>query len=554
MSDAPTRERSQCPDWVLIISDIPERSRWLGLALEPLGRGVVRATTDEAPLHGALGDVAVVVLDAAPAGFEAARNIRAQQRTVTTPVVLVTDDAEAVASTLTADDLLGVDVVPASAPPAELRSRVALLAHLSTELRTLARQAERQAAVLDAQQTVVRALTRGEADEIVLPRMARTIALRFGWDASAYWTASGSAARCEAMWFDPTVDPGARERLKAAAIHRHGDSVVHRAWASGAPEWALLSDPDGQEYLQAAHEAGLVCALAVPVTVSSGRSGVIELLSRSPDRPERQMIASLTSVAALIGRVLDARRAHEEAESLKNGFFALVTHELLTPLTSILGYLEEMIIDDPANLTTAQRQDLETIDRNAHRLNQLVHDLIFAAQIEAGQLSLELTNVDMVEVVEEVVEAARWSAQKRHIEIELRATPVRNVDGDRRRLGQAVSNLVSNAVKFSHDGGRVEVMLEPSGSEIVIEVTDQGIGIPAAERERVFDRYFRSSLGMANETPGAGLGLTICKAIVEAHGGSIALEDAVEGCTFRIVLPLRAAAGGGLDRDAGEMR
>lgn len=229
-----------------------------------------------------------------------------------------------------------------------------------------------------------------------------------------------------------------------------------------------------------------------------------------------------------------------QLDALKDQLVAVVSHELRTPLTSILGYLE-LVRDDATELSDEHRGFLEIVDRNARRLLNLVGDLLFVARIDAGEL--ELAEVDLAALVAECVEAQAPRTETADVELELNAAGSPAVRGDRTRLAQLVDNLVSNAVKFTKQGGRVAIGVREENGRAVIEVADNGIGIPADEQGRLFDRFFRSSTATAEAIQGSGLGLTIAKAIVDAHGGDISMqsEEGV-GTTFRVELPLVSAA------------
>jgi len=231
-----------------------------------------------------------------------------------------------------------------------------------------------------------------------------------------------------------------------------------------------------------------------------------------------------------------------ELDRLKDEFVALVSHELRTPLTSIRGYLELVLDGEAGKVTDEQRQFLGVVERNANRLLDLVGDLLFLAQIEAGKLTLEVGAVDLAAVAAESVETSRPLAEEKDITLTLATSPLPLLAGDRARLAQLLDNLVSNAIKFTPEGGRVDVRASSARGNTVLEVRDTGMGISADEQEYVFERFFRTSRATEQAIQGTGLGLAISKAIVHAHGGQITLaSNEGEGATFRVVIPLRAA-------------
>ena len=182
------------------------------------------------------------------------------------------------------------------------------------------------------------------------------------------------------------------------------------------------------------------------------------------------------------------------------------------------------------------------MERNSGRLLRLVGDLLFVAQADAGRLTLERAKVDVAALAADCVEAARPVADQRSIELQLAAEPVPALVGDRGRLAQVLDNLVSNALKFTPEGGRVEVRTSVTDDYVRLDVEDSGIGIPAEEQPRLFERFFRAASATEQAIPGTGLGLAIVKAIVEAHAGRIEVVSAPgKGTTFRVELPLREA-------------
>jgi signal transduction histidine kinase len=229
-----------------------------------------------------------------------------------------------------------------------------------------------------------------------------------------------------------------------------------------------------------------------------------------------------------------------EADRLKDEFVALISHDLRTPLTSIMGYLE-LVLDDH-NLSEEQRGYLSIVDRNADRLLRLVNDLLFVARLEAGQLDLHPAELDLAAVVRQSVAEAEPRAAARGVELACEASDVPAVNADKGRMFQLLDNLVSNAIKFTPEGGDVRVSLARVNGFVRLEVADTGIGVDADEQQRLFERFFRASTASDQQIPGTGLGLYIARAIVEAHEGSISVESVPgEGTSFRIDLPVERA-------------
>jgi signal transduction histidine kinase len=231
-----------------------------------------------------------------------------------------------------------------------------------------------------------------------------------------------------------------------------------------------------------------------------------------------------------------------EVSRLKDEFVGLISHELRTPLSSILGYLELMRDDEDHPLSTEQVQYLGVAERNAHRLLRLVGDLLFTAQVESGKFPLDSRDVPLDVIVSAAVESAGPAADASGIElVESLPDAPAMVHGDALRLGQAVDNLISNAVKFTPRGGKVTVSLTMGDAHAVVTVRDTGMGIPESELDQLFARFFRATTATRNAVPGVGLGLTITKAIVTAHQGEMSVEsEEGVGTCFSLKLPLAA--------------
>jgi signal transduction histidine kinase len=241
------------------------------------------------------------------------------------------------------------------------------------------------------------------------------------------------------------------------------------------------------------------------------------------------------AVESARGAEREANQRLRELDRLKDDFVSTISHELRTPLTSISGYVE--LAREQADAETSGY--LEVVERNAARLLALVNDLLFVARLQSGRLDLELERVDVGKLVAESMASAKPQALDANVELRLRlAGGDAAVRGDRRRLGQVVDNLVSNAIKFSPEAGTVDLSVEQRNGLVLIEVEDQGIGIPEGERERLFERFFRTQGALDRQIPGTGLGLYITKSIVEAHGGTVAAHSvAGQGSSFLVELP-----------------
>jgi PAS domain S-box-containing protein len=258
-----------------------------------------------------------------------------------------------------------------------------------------------------------------------------------------------------------------------------------------------------------------------------------------------------TTLAEQALQLITKNERLRELDRLKDDFIGMFSHELRTPLASILGYAEILMEDG----VTGPEADhcVEVIDRNAKRLLRLAGDLQLLAQINSGQMPTQFRTADLADLAACAVEEMRPEAERKHIDLVLSATAVPHLAVDPTRIAQLLGNLLSNALKFTPDGGKVEVGLGTEGDWAVLTVADTGMGIPAADRERIFERFFRTAIAKRQAIQGTGLGLTITRAIVAAHNGTIAVEGGEgSGSTFRVRLPLRPmpAPGTGEPADA----
>jgi len=293
--------------------------------------------------------------------------------------------------------------------------------------------------------------------------------------------------------------------------------------------------------------AAILTAMALAQTIP------LKLIG-APQYPESGWRGALvlTTVAAITGlmvqRLVDETRRRTaqladqnerllELDRLKDEFVATASHELRTPLTSLSGYLEMSL--DPAEgpLSPTREGHLRIVQRNANRLTVLVDQLLFLARADSQPLELDLRPVDLGGILQEAAETARPAASAKNIALIVEADPPQRALADRLQLLRIVDNLVTNAVKFTPHGGTVRLAARSEGRTAILEVTDTGHGIPAAEQPDLFSRFSRGTNAIEEAIPGSGLGLAISKVIAEAHGTNIQLESTPgTGSTFHLAL------------------
>ena len=314
--------------------------------------------------------------------------------------------------------------------------------------------------------------------------------------------------------------------LDALASDRPSDCELAGSEALPAGIRALFAATDAASTFETNLEVNTATGLTVParVTVTQRRDG---------DGNHLGYLLVIT----------DETRAAEVAR-MKDEFVGMVSHELRTPLSSILGFLDLLQNDPEQPLSEDQQEFVDVIERNANRLLALVGDLLFTAQVEAGSFPLALREFDLNESVASAVRSAQPNALRGEVRVvaNLGDEPL-NVTADPVRIGQAVDNLLSNAIKFTPSGGEVVVGARPLDDAVEVWVRDTGLGIPKDEQDKLFTRFFRASTATRNAVPGIGLGLTIIRAIVLAHGGTMSVTSGEgEGTEFRVTVPRVAVA------------
>ena len=249
--------------------------------------------------------------------------------------------------------------------------------------------------------------------------------------------------------------------------------------------------------------------------------------------------ALLEQNAGLLDSERAARTEAERVGRMKDEFLATLSHELRTPLNAILGWTQ-VLRGDPAN-TEDMEAGLTTIERNARAQNAIIEDLLDMSRIVSGKVRLDVQPLDLDQVVKSAVESMRPAADAKSIRLQALIDPeARMISGDPNRLQQVFWNLLTNAIKFTPKGGKVQVVLERIHSHLEVSVIDSGEGIAPEFLPYVFDRFRQQDASTTRRHGGLGLGLAIVKQLVELHGGSIHVDSpgAGQGTTFRVLLPL----------------
>jgi PAS domain S-box-containing protein len=367
--------------------------------------------------------------------------------------------------------------------------------------------------------------------------VVRIIAISLGWPYVRLWM------------LDPVVD-----RLRPAATYTaehepavplptslaRGHGLPGSCWQRGEPIWvADIRAADSPVLPEVVAATSYRAAGAIPVRSGDQINGVLTFFSYDQQEPEPGLGLLLSGIASSVGAYRQQRRADELARNLAattDEYIALVGHELRTPLASITSYAQ--LIAESPDLTDDLRQLVEVVDRNSQRLSQLIEQLLDLAALEAGHAALSVEDVDLTDVVADSAALARPVALSRRITIGTRAPHPLTVAGDRARLTQMMHGLLDNAIKFSPDGSTVDVTATGDDDAVTLTVSDTGIGLPADEQPQLFRRLFRGNNARHRGIPGNGLGLALCRAVVEKHHGTITLAPhQPSGTTVTIRLP-----------------
>jgi signal transduction histidine kinase len=284
----------------------------------------------------------------------------------------------------------------------------------------------------------------------------------------------------------------------------------------------------------------LLTVFAAQAAVAIENARLYTRLEASAAQLEAKVQERTAELEATYRDLADSHARLRELDGLKSDFLGNVSHELRTPLAAIKGFVDNLLDGLTGPVTGKQRHCLARVQANVGRLARMVSDLLDLTRIEAGKLDLCAARLDLGEAIADVAESLRPLARAHAIQLALRVTGSPAVWADAHKVHQVLTNLVSNALKFTPPGGHITISagLGPAGMGR-LAVQDDGIGIPPAERERVFDKFYQVGRVDGGRPAGSGLGLTIARHLVELHGGRLGVEDTPGGgSTFVVFLPL----------------
>ena len=344
------------------------------------------------------------------------------------------------------------------------------------------------------------------------------------------------------QWFKASVGIGARETPIEESFCAYAVSDAATLVVPDATHDARFAD-----FPNVLGDPGIRFYAGAPLINPEGIAlGTICVIDREPRRLDATGQRALEALSRQIVSHLELRRSRlrlQEVDRLRDDALALVAHELKNPIHSILAFAEIILDDEESPVTDWQRVGLESIQQSGQRLHVIADDLLLLRQLETANLPLESVEVDLADVVKRALTAASPVAAAAGISLHAEGEQSLVTVADPGRLGQVIDNLIGNALKFTPCGGTVTVVLTRTVDELQLEVSDTGPGIATADLPHLFLPFFRVDAARRAGTPGAGLGLSIAKAIVERHGGSLTVRSSVgRGTTFSVALPLGGAS------------
>ncbi|HEX3241203.1 MAG TPA: HAMP domain-containing sensor histidine kinase [Solirubrobacterales bacterium] len=304
--------------------------------------------------------------------------------------------------------------------------------------------------------------------------------------------------------------------------------------------------------------SGLIASLRRPLEElvdAAGRLAAGDLSARVKVGGLSETATLGTAFNEMAGQLEIDAREREQLDRLKDEFVLTASHELRSPLTSVQGFAELLMLERD-KLTPKQLETVEIILDNCRHLGRLLNDLLDLTRSDAGRLALRREPTEPAPLIEEVVRTMRAQTESANQSLSAHLEPnLPLIDVEPGRIRQILVNLVTNAHEYSPERASVEVSARVAGTEVEIEVTDDGPGIPADQLEHIFERFTRGDAGLTQRVGGTGLGLAISKSLVELHGGTISAESQLgKGSSFKLRLPVASDAAGDSSPTVAEQR
>ncbi len=415
-------------------------------------------------------------------------------------------------------------------------------AAIAIENARLLEETQQRAAYMEALNEIIATATRASDLQDLLQRTLDRILQVLGVEMGDAWVIQESGA--DVIHFERNLPPGLSQEIAKVALEAQITLPEPQAVADWRTESSQRS-PLGPVMTR----FGILASLIAPILVEERRIGGLGVASSEPRSWSPEEMALVEAVGRQVGavaerlRLLDELQASnqqlQEAIRAKDEMIQNVSHELRTPLTMIRGYTELMREKRLGPLTPQQEEAVEALFRNAERLHFMVHRLLTLQTLDPN--AFEQIDISPAEWLERTAKSWQPRAREAGIQIVLDIPPdLPTIRGAPDLLNQVMDNLLDNAIKFSPSGGEVRVSAWREGSELIVAVSDQGVGVPPDKLERIFDRFYQVDGSSTRRFGGMGIGLTLCREIIEGQGGRIWAESAGEGMgsTIYFTLPI----------------